>query len=207
MIRVPVRPPASPVATTGHLEDLQRARDVDALAAREREHLARAMAEADLEHGHGQRAVERRVRRHGDDHVTIPQRFARGLRRVPLRLARRTRLGDRLGGDEVRRCDEPIPVVDLDAADARPFATGSASAVGATTRSTSGFPFRTCRRSCAARRVRRRAGHTPSPPSRTRGRGRSPGRAGTGRARTRAARGARRCASRACRSRARFRRP
>ena len=70
MIRVPVRPPASPVATTGTSRIFSVARDVDALAAGEREHLARAVAEADLEHGHGQRAVERRVRRHGDDHVT-----------------------------------------------------------------------------------------------------------------------------------------
>ena len=75
----------------GHVEDLQRAGDVDALAAREREHLARAVAEADLEHRHGQRPVERRVRRHGDDHVTIPQRLRRGLGRVPLRLREETR--------------------------------------------------------------------------------------------------------------------
>ena len=59
----------------GHVEELQRAGDVDALAAREREHLARAVAVADLEDGHRERPVERRVRRHGDDHVTIPQRF------------------------------------------------------------------------------------------------------------------------------------
>ena len=58
-----------------HVEDLQRASDVDALAAREREHLARAVAEADLEHRHRQRPVERGIRRHRDDHVIIPQRF------------------------------------------------------------------------------------------------------------------------------------
>ena len=58
-----------------HLEDLQRPGDVDALAARERQHLARAVAEPDLEHGHGERPVERRVRRHGDDHVSIPHRL------------------------------------------------------------------------------------------------------------------------------------
>ena len=59
-----------------HVEDLQRARDVDPLSAGEREHLARAVAETDLEDGHGERAVERGVRRHGDDHVTISHRLS-----------------------------------------------------------------------------------------------------------------------------------
>ena len=75
MIRVPVRPAREPGRDDRHLEDLQRTRDVDPLAAREREHLARAVAEADLEHGHRERPVERGVRRHRDDHVTISQAF------------------------------------------------------------------------------------------------------------------------------------
>ena len=60
----------------GHLEELQRARDVDPLPAREREDVARAMPVADLEAGNGERAVEGRVRGDGDDHAKIPQRFA-----------------------------------------------------------------------------------------------------------------------------------
>ena len=54
------------------LEDLERAGDVDPLTARERQHLARAMAVADLEDRNGQRAVERGVDGDGDDHVTSP---------------------------------------------------------------------------------------------------------------------------------------
>ena len=59
----PRSPSGEPGRDDRHLEDLQRARDVDALAAGEREHLARAVPEADLEDGDGQRAVERGVRR------------------------------------------------------------------------------------------------------------------------------------------------
>ena len=51
-----------------HVEPLQRAGDVDPLAARERQHLARAVAVPALEVRHGQRAVERGVERDGDDH-------------------------------------------------------------------------------------------------------------------------------------------
>ena len=47
----------------GDVEALQRARDVDALATRERQHVARAVAEADLEDRNGERAVERGVER------------------------------------------------------------------------------------------------------------------------------------------------
>ena len=58
-----------------HLEDLQRAGDVDALATGERQHFARAVAKPDLEHRNRQRSVERSVRRHGDDHVSISHRL------------------------------------------------------------------------------------------------------------------------------------
>src|SRR5215218_3792318 len=59
-----------------HVEPLQRPRHVDPLAARERQHLARAMALAELEVGHGQSAVERGVERDGDDHPTSPPRWS-----------------------------------------------------------------------------------------------------------------------------------
>ena len=48
----------------------QRARDVDALAARQGEALARAMPEARDEVGHGQRLVDGGVGCEGDDHVS-----------------------------------------------------------------------------------------------------------------------------------------
>ena len=50
------------------VQPLERARDVDPLAAGERQARARAVAVAELEVRHGQRAVERRVHRDGDDH-------------------------------------------------------------------------------------------------------------------------------------------
>ena len=50
-------------------ERLQRAREVDALAAGHRALLRRAMASADLEVGNGERLVDRRVQGDGDDHV------------------------------------------------------------------------------------------------------------------------------------------
>ena len=56
---------------TGWLEGLERAGDVHALAAREREALAGAMAEADLEVGDGQRLVDGGVGRDGDDHARL----------------------------------------------------------------------------------------------------------------------------------------
>ena len=52
----------------GDAEPLERARDVDALAARQREALAGAMALPAAEVRHGERAVDRRVHGDGDDH-------------------------------------------------------------------------------------------------------------------------------------------
>ena len=57
----------------GHAERLQRARDVDALAAGERDAGARAVPLPPLEVRDGQRPVDRRVECDGDDH-----RFRRG---------------------------------------------------------------------------------------------------------------------------------
>ena len=56
----------------GDVETLQCARDVDALAAGEREALAGAMPVAELKVRNGERPVERRVQRHGHDHENQP---------------------------------------------------------------------------------------------------------------------------------------
>jgi hypothetical protein len=52
----------------GHVEPLQRARNVNTLPARQRQPLARAVALAELEVRHRQRPVDCRVERDGDDH-------------------------------------------------------------------------------------------------------------------------------------------
>ena len=59
----------------GHFEPLQRAGDVDPLAAGKRQHLARPVTLTHLEVRHGQRAVERCVQRDGDDHPKSPPRW------------------------------------------------------------------------------------------------------------------------------------
>src|SRR5919201_648760 len=53
-------------------EQLQRPGDVDALAACQHQALARAVALSALEVRHRERAVEGRVQRDGDDHVSLP---------------------------------------------------------------------------------------------------------------------------------------
>ena len=203
MMRVPVRPPARPGRDHRDLEDLERARDVDALAAGEGEHVARAVAEADLEHRNRERAVERRVRRHRDDHVTSSQRFLAVCVAVPLCLRPQPCIRDRVGCDQVRRRDEPVPVVDLDAAQALPLRNGQ----------------RERRRrddSLDERRAQAHGSHEcargdeldrrlPVPrlrPRVRRARRRRPGPGGTDPGRTRGAPAARRSASYACRCRA-----
>ena len=57
------------------VEPLQRAGDVDPLAAGKCQHLARTMALAALEVRDGQRAVESGVQRDGDDHPSSPPRW------------------------------------------------------------------------------------------------------------------------------------
>ena len=84
-MRVPVAPPASPVAITGCAERLEHARDVDALAARHRRLLDGAVAAAEPEVRHRERLVDRRVERDGDDHAASGSSRAR---RRPRRTAR-----------------------------------------------------------------------------------------------------------------------
>src|SRR6266436_427019 len=75
-------------------ESLQRAGYVDALAARHRALIHRAMATAELEVGHGERLVDRRVQRDRDDHPdlepTLRRAWMAGVARyrTPHRLAK-----------------------------------------------------------------------------------------------------------------------
>ena len=57
------------IAVRNGAQTLQRARDVDPFATGEREPLAGAVPVPGMEARNGQRPVERRVHRHGDDHV------------------------------------------------------------------------------------------------------------------------------------------
>ncbi len=75
----------------GHVEPLQRPRDVDPFAAGERQPAARAVALAGLEVRDGERPVERRVHRHGDDHENQPPMWL--IVRVAYHLTRSTALG------------------------------------------------------------------------------------------------------------------
>src|SRR5581483_12084315 len=61
-------PAGEPRRDDGSLEPLERARDVDALPARAREAVARAVPVAELEVGNRQRAVDGGVEGDGDDH-------------------------------------------------------------------------------------------------------------------------------------------
>ena len=69
-MRSPVRPPAKPGRDDRRLEALERARDVDALAAGAGEAGARAMPVAELEVRDRQRPVDCRIEGDGDDQPT-----------------------------------------------------------------------------------------------------------------------------------------
>ena len=184
------------------VEELERARDVDALAACKRQDVARAMAVADLEHGHGQRPVERGVGSDGDDHVTMSQRFS------AVRSANHAALPSEPGSETEAaaiRFDDATrrsPSQTSTRPSRSPFRTGSATIVGTTVRSRSGTPSLTVRRSdCGATSSTSALGRTRCRLLRRRDSRRSPKRAGSGRARTRAARAARRFVLRATRRR------
>ena len=136
----PRSPARQPRRDDGYVEELERARDVDALAAGERQHLTRAVAIADLEHGHRERAVERRVDRDGDDHVTSSQRFSAVRRRTTQPCPRPPGSETVRCRDEVRRGDQPITLPDLDPPQPLPSRTGSATDVGSDDSLESGTP-------------------------------------------------------------------
>src|SRR6266511_176669 len=60
-----------------HVEQLERAGDVDPLPPRERARLARSVPVAELEVRHGQRAVDSGIQSDCDDHVSLPVTLAR----------------------------------------------------------------------------------------------------------------------------------
>ena len=86
---VPVAPPAKPGRDHGLAERLQRARDVDALAARHRALFDGAVAAPEPEVRHRERLVDRRVERDRDDHRWL--RYpVRGASQRPHGLPRST---------------------------------------------------------------------------------------------------------------------
>ena len=90
-IRVPVGPPAKPGRDHGLAERLERARDVDALAAGHRALLDGAVAAPEPEVRHRERLVDRRVEGDGDDHA-MPVRCARRRRTARRRSNTSSRL-------------------------------------------------------------------------------------------------------------------
>ena len=91
-MRVPVRAAREPGRDDRDVEPLERARDVDPLAAREREDVARAVALTELQRRDGERAVERGVEGDGDDHGALswdePHEMMDGAPGDPPGLAR-----------------------------------------------------------------------------------------------------------------------
>ena len=115
MIRSPVRPPARPVAIDGRVEPLQRARDVDALAAGGGQARARPMPVAELEVRHRERAVDCRVEGDGDDHEKKPDQMMHGPRARTTVAARRARASKRSAPASSGRDPEERPAgPDLD---------------------------------------------------------------------------------------------
>ena len=148
MIRSPVRPPASPVAITGRLEALQRARDVDALAARRGQAGARPVPMPELEVRHRQRAIDCGVEGDGDDHEKMPGEMMHGPGRRTTVAARRGPGAERPAPATSGRVPSSVlPAQTSIRPSGSPRATGSETAVGATIRSTSGRPTRTTRTS------------------------------------------------------------
>ena len=84
-------PAGEPGGDDRHAEPLQRAGDVDPLAAGEREAGAGPVPLAELEVRHGQRAVDRGVERDGDDHENQPPTWWSVPLRVPAGAAERAR--------------------------------------------------------------------------------------------------------------------
>src|SRR5262245_24203425 len=113
-IRVPVSPPASPVATTGTSSRLSaRATLIPFPPARVRPPLARCrwprwkLGTVSVRSRAALRVTVTIIRlRDPSPHVV------RGAPEIPARAADRARLVDRTGGDERRACDEASPLVD-----------------------------------------------------------------------------------------------
>ena len=186
----------------GHAEPLERARDDDPLAARERQLLARPVPLPALEVRHGQDPVERRVHRDGDDHADdllglepAADVVERPLR-VPAYASEGARPRDRAVGDERRAWRRACR-----GRRRAPRRAAGRPATGSETdhRRHDALRQRTaeaCDADDLLRRRRARAAACPTArsPSRRRARSRRRGRRGTARAPRRGAARGRRCA-------------
>src|SRR5581483_4938501 len=126
----------------GDPEGFQRARDIDALAARERDARARPVTLPALEVRHGERPVDRRVECDGDDHG---RKWARWWNVLPAYHPRRQTSVGLLTVRAATRVRDPTtwpPLVITTLPSAVPARTGSATDAGAVTRSVNGRPMR-----------------------------------------------------------------
>ena len=101
-----------PGGDDGHAEPLQRAGDVDPLAAGERQPGARAVPLVELEVRHGQRAVDRGVEGDCDDHEIQLQAWCAACPMYQPAAPEQSRLSDRARGDQRPADDEPAARVD-----------------------------------------------------------------------------------------------
>src|SRR5262249_13426039 len=124
-------------------ERLQRPRDVDPLAARERQPRARAVALPALEVRDSDRAVDGRIQRDGDDHEKRPPMlWSVRLPYQPNRPARFGRATEREAtSDRLPRSRVPLQISTRPSR--CPARIGREAASGATTRSRSEPPTRT----------------------------------------------------------------
>ena len=167
MIRSPVRPPARPRRDHRRVETLERAGDVDALAAGRRQAGARPVTVPELEVRHRERAIDCGVEGDGDDHEKKPRADgARSASRTTVAV-RRARAARPCGGEQRPRAEQRAARTrSRSGRAARPRVTGRATAVGATIRSTSGRPTRTARTSGFRGDERHRAAAVAAPPPR-----------------------------------------
>src|SRR5215211_415439 len=146
----PVRPPGQAGADNGHAETLERAGDVDPLAARAREPVARAVAVADAEVGDRQRPVHRGVERDRDNHPKIPVSIPPASSRA--RPAYQPTFRPKLSSSTLRAATSGTgastrpPCVTRTDPRRAPSVTGAETEAGATTFSTSGRSTRTTAR-------------------------------------------------------------
>ena len=118
MIRSPVRAAGEPRRDHRRVEALQRARDVDALAAGGGQARARAMAVPELEVRHRERAVDCRVEGDGDDHGKSPSEMMHGPGARTTVAVRRSRAAQPSAPASSGRVPSSVPPVpDLDPAE------------------------------------------------------------------------------------------
>ena len=150
--------------------------------------MARAVALPELEDRHRQRAIERRVQCHGDDHDASPTRRSRARPETQRPFCVSVGSDCDRAATSGDRATILAPSRTTSVPSGCPARTGSAATAGATTRSTSERGRRR-RLDDRARRDEPRAARAPNPPrrSRTSGPGRRPSTAGSSPGRTGAA--------------------